>query len=153
MENNDFTTIMSIEEEEELSKSIVQGISDTDNLLYCSFNPETAEDKVKAYNAMNGESQRLKSFLNKEVIMVDAVIIAVKLEGKNGATNVVPRITIIDNKGNNLVATSWGVYRSLQKIAGLFGGLHFEKGISITPIEVPTKEGQTVNLKVNKVIK
>lgn len=147
-----FTDIISVEEMQATSKSIVDGLEESSSLLYVSFDSDTPENKIKLYNASSGEGERLKNHLNKQVIMMDAVIMPVKLVGESGEESVVPRTSIITKDGSVLTATSWGVYRSLQKINAIFGGLHFENGLVFVPVEVKTKKGSTVNLKVEKVL-
>lgn len=150
--NQDFTEIISVEEMQATSKSIVDGMNDSNSLMYTSFDADSAENKIKLYNAASGEGERVKAYLNKPVTMLDCVIMPVKLVGENGEESVVPRTSIITKEGITLNATSFGVYRSLQKINAIFGTLHFEQGLVIVPVEVKTKRGSTVNIKVEKLL-
>lgn len=150
--NQDFTEIISVEEMQATSRSIVDGLNNSDSLLYVSFDSNTPESKIKLYNASSGEGERIKSYLNMPITILDCVIMPVKLMGEGGEENVVPRVSLITKEGTTLTSTSWGVYRSLQKINAIFGTLHFEKGLVVIPLEVKTKKGSTLNLKVEKML-
>lgn len=128
--------------------AIVQGIVNAADDLFSSFSVDTHEDKVKLYNATSSEGVTLKSMVNKEIIMKDVVIMPVEVKNDDGTTSIVPRTTIIDKSGKIITATSWGVYNSIKKISAIFGGLHFEDGLKISPFEVKTKGGFTINIKI-----
>lgn len=116
--------------------------------MYISFKPEDMEDKKLLYSATTGGTL-LKEVLNKKIKMMDVVIMeGTVADKKSGAVNVVPRVSIITIEGETYVASSWGVYNCLKRIKAIFGTLHFEDGLAITPVQVATKNGFTMNLKL-----
>lgn len=130
------------------AQSIVTGIQNAANEIFHSFTVETMEDKIKLFNATNGDGQTIKENVNKVLEVVDVVIMPVEVKDEDGSTSTVPRTTLITKKGDLISATSWGVYNSVKKINAIFGSLHFEGGIKISPVEVKTKGGFTINLKL-----
>ena len=130
------------------SQQIVDGVVNAQSEIFCSFQVTDNKDRMKLYNATSAEGETVKSCINKIIKMVDAVIMPVEVKNEDGTTALVPRVTMIDEKGKFYSATSWGVYNSLKKISAIFGGLHFEEAISISPVEVKTKNGFTINLKL-----
>lgn len=116
---------------------------------YVSFTPETPEDKVKLYNAMNSPMYRLKSMINKPIKMVDAVLIpAQTVNEETGEVQNVIRSVIIDDQGNTYAASATGVITSLRNLVNVFGSLHFDKPLTVIPKEVVVKRGNTLTLEI-----
>lgn len=130
------------------NQRIVEGIENAASEIFHSFTVETKEDRMKLYNATSVEGKTLKSSINKVIEVVDVVAMPVEVRNDDGTQSTVPRVTLISKKGEFFTATSWGVYNSLRKIAGIFGGLHFEEPLKISPVEVKTKAGFTINLQL-----
>lgn len=118
---------------------------------YISFVPESTEDQVKLYNAMNSPMYRIKAAINKPIKMMDAVLVPCTLvnEDTGEATQAI-RAIIIDDKGDTYAATATGVITSLKNIMSVFGSLHFEKGLTVIPKEIPVKRGNTLTLEIQK---
>lgn len=133
---------------EDQSAIIVSGLNDSSNVMYHSFNVDSKEDKIKLFNACSSDGTPVKSMINKEIIIKDVVVLPVELEDDGGTRTINPRTVIISKDGTYYTATSWGVYRSIQKLNAIFGGLHFEDGLKVVPKEVSTKKGFTINLVV-----
>lgn len=129
---------------------IVNSMNDTSNVMYQSFQAETKADRIKLFNASSGDGETVKSNLNKRIDIADVIVIPVEVKNEDGTSDIVPRSTIITQDGRYISATSWGVFNSLQKLAKIFDGLHFEKDdyITVMPVEVKTKNGFTINLRV-----
>lgn len=127
---------------------IMDGIRNASSDIYASFTAETHADRIKLYNATAGEGQTLKENLNKVLEVVDVVIMPVDVMNDDGTTSTVPRTTLITKKGDCVSATSWGIYNSVKKIMGIFGSLHFDEPLKVSPVEVKTKNGFTMNLRL-----
>lgn len=130
------------------SKDIVKGMDDVEDVMYCSFKVESNEEKIKLYNATSGDAARLADSAGEVISMMDVVVIPVDILNKDGSTATCPRATIITTEGEYLACTSWGVYNSLRRLNSIFGSLHFENGLKVQAVEVKTKSGSTINLKV-----
>lgn len=128
--------------------SIIDSMKYASNDLYTSFPIETLEDKISVYNAMSGSGESLKSNANKVINMVDVIVVPVDLTNDDGTISKIPRTTIIAEDGTYYSSTSYGVYNSIRKISAVFGGLHFDPPLKISPVEVKTKNGFTINIKL-----
>lgn len=116
--------------------------------IFTSFEVTTDDDRKQVFNAMSGQGEALKSNLNKTISMRDVVILSSSRKDDDGNEVDIPVISIITTDGKVFASTSWGVYNSMRKLASVYGTLHFEKGLKVCPVEVKTKNGYTMNLKV-----
>lgn len=130
------------------AQSLVSGINNASSEIFCSFKVESMQDKIKLYNATNSEGVSLKQSINKKIKIVDVVVIPMTVKNEDGTESIVPRTTLIADDGTQYTAGSWGVYNSIKKINAIFGNLHFDEPITIVPIDVKTKSGSTINLRV-----
>lgn len=126
---------------------IVNGITKAGEGIYTSFEAVTLDDKKLLYNA-SSNGQPIKDVKNRTLEMVDVVVIPSELEGKDGTRSMVPRTTIICKDGSMYTAASWGIYNSLKRVNAIFGTLHFPDGLKISPIDVATKNGSTINIVI-----
>lgn len=129
-------------------QEIINGLTSASSEVFASFDISEKQDKIKLYNATTGDGDSVKSHLNKVIDVVDVVVMPVDLKNDDGVSSTVPRVTLITKDGKFLSSSSWGVYNSIKKIASLFGGLHFDEPLKISPVEVQTKKGFTINLKL-----
>lgn len=127
---------------------IIEGINNASNEIFHSFPVESYEDRIKLYNATSSDGETVKDNINKILNVVDVVVMPVEIKNDDGSTGTVPRVTLITADGKMVSAASWGVYNSTKKIAAIFGGLHFDPPIKVIPVEVKTKNGFTMNLKL-----
>lgn len=131
-----------------MENNIIANINNKESSMFISFTPKSIEDKKLLYEATtNGTS--LKEVLNKPIKMMDVIVSEAEVKNeKDGTTATVPRISIITVEGEIYTASSWGVYNCLSRINGIFGTLHFDDGLTIVPVQVKTKNGFTINLRV-----
>lgn len=127
---------------------VVSDIMTAGSDLYHSFAIESIEDKRKLFNSMSGDGESVKENVNKTLNVVDVVVFPVEVLNDDGTKNVVPRTTLILQDGSFCSATSWGVYNSVKRMAAIFGSLHFEPALRVVPVEVKTKNGFTINLRL-----
>lgn len=127
--------------------TMVENMNNKDNIMFISFEPESLEDKKMVYEATtNGTS--LREVVNKTIKIQDVIVTPSEVTNDNGETSLVPRISIITTEGEIYIATSWGIYNCLNRINSIFGTLHFDEGLAVTPYQVTTKKGFTMNLKI-----
>lgn len=144
MNNNDFTELMT---NQDASAAIISDINKASDNMYVSFEATTLEDKKNLYNltSSNGES-----FMDNDGVVIsmkDCAIIPTVVEN-NGAENVVPRVCVMTADGKYYSGCSFGLYRALVRIKGIFGTLHFEDGLDVMIKVIKTKNGKTVNLQI-----
>lgn len=115
--------------------------------LFVSFDPASREEKVKLLNMISGETEALAEHTNEEIEIVDVAVMPVELENDDHTKSVTPRCIIAGANGVNYGATSWGLYKGLQRVYHIFGSLHFDDPLKIKVEMVKTKKGKTFNLK------
>lgn len=146
-----FTALMTAAEEYDLRQKEAQSIvesMDENTSIYCSFVADNDDDRKRLYNAVSTDGMPLIENTGKPIQLTDVAVQAVEIENDDGTSSVVPRISILTLNGDIYTATSWGLYRALQRINNLYGTLHFEEGLTIEAVRVKTKKGQTINLKI-----
>lgn len=90
---------------------------------YCSMKPQTEEEEVILYNAMNNPEKRIKDCINLEINVKDVFVEVVYLESQDhpGLKEPCPRIVLIDTEGQAYQAVSVGMYSALKKVFTSFG--------------------------------
>lgn len=126
----------------------IVGALNDNSALWASMPLDSHEAKIAAYNAVNQADTTLKENVNKPIKMTDVIVSVGSQVDDDGNINQVPRICIFDADGTTYHAMSWGVYRSICRIRSLFGTLHFDDPITIIPVEMKTKNGFSMTLKI-----
>lgn len=89
---------------------------------YYSIVPETQEEKIALYNAINNPDKRLGDHINMVIEVKDILVEVVQLEQEEtGELQNCPRIIIIDSKGTSYQCVSVGIFSALKRIMTLFG--------------------------------
>lgn len=146
MESAVVASTVSFQEE---AQAIISGVDGDSNIFFSSFVPETKEQKAAIYNALSGEGGTIKDSLNKELKVKDVVVCVVSIRNDaTGELSTVPRTTLILDDGKMVSASSWGVYNSIKRLTMFYPGLHFEEPVTLVPVEVKTKNGFTLNLRM-----
>ena len=117
-----------------------------------SFTPQTFDEKMAVYNALNTPDERLADFINETISIKNIFMELVELTRENEEGTQIfddetqinrkekcPRIVIIDTKGVSYVCVSFGVYNALQKIMNLFGCPPYENGLKVKIKQVSLK--------------
>lgn len=133
----------------QMEDNIISSLTNDAPVMYMSFPVNSAADRASLYNITSGQSNTIKSMINKPIKLRDVVVMEVDIsDGETGEVLRNPRTILIDMEGNAYAATSWGVYRCVQKLNAIFGTLHFDEGLDIMPVEITTKKGFTINLRI-----
>lgn len=105
-------------------------------LAYCSFKPQTEEDKILLYNLTNTPEKHLKDEIKDTIAVKDVFVEMIPMMSqKTGEIKDTPRIVLIDDKGVGHTCVSTGVYGSLRKIFISFGAPEtWKKPIKVVPI-------------------
>lgn len=129
---------------------IVEGMDDI-SAMYCSFTGETFEDKRRLLNASTGTGESVLENVNKPIAMIDVIVMPVAITNEETKqVDICPRCCILTPDDTVYTATSWGLYRALQRVNAVFGTLHFsaDNPLMVEFNRVKTKKGQTINLKL-----
>lgn len=113
---------------------------------YCSFTPQTREDKVRFFNSVNSPQKRLRECVNMEIHLKD--IYAERCEFINRESNEVTpgvRIVFIDADGVSYQAASKGVFTSTQKLLQIMGEpATWEEPVTVVPKQISKGVNQNV---------
>lgn len=101
----------------------------------------------KIYNAMNNPQHRVSEFINQKIAIRDVLMEGLELVNEEtGELERVPRIVLIDDKGEAYQAVSKGIYNSLRNLVKAFGAPTWEPALVVTVKQQPTKSGSMLTL-------
>ena len=129
---------------------------------YLSFTPDSHEEKIRVFNAINSPDSRLADVINTPIEIRDVIINRVKLSGKRSDDESAPsgfqeeeaadrdgfRVILLGTDGKSYTATSRGIYNSMCNLRGVFGSLHFEEGLRMMVKQIKTKNGNTLTINL-----
>lgn len=108
---------------------------------FCSVKAETREDKARIFNAANNPQHKVADFINKEIKLSDVYAETLELVNEQtGEYEKVPRIVLIDDKGEAYECVSVGMFSSLKKLIAIFEEPTWEP-----PIPVIIKQEKVAN--------
>lgn len=88
----------------------------------CSIKPQTEDEEVDLYNAINDVTCPIKEMVNNPIEMIGVYLEEVVITSEEtGMKSKELRVVIIDKENNSYSAMSKGVMMSLQKIFALKG--------------------------------
>lgn len=92
------------------------------NQPFCSFQPETNEQKAALYAAMTTPDKKIGDFINQKINAVDVFMEIVELtDKKTGELFEMPRVVIFDKDGTTYTATSKGIYNAITRLFSVYG--------------------------------
>lgn len=104
------------------NEKMIAELSNKREVQYCSIKPQTEEDEILLFNAMNNPKYRLKDFINKTIEVKDVFCEMVNCVNKEtGEVNSAPRIVLIDPKGVGYQCVSLGIFSAIKKIFSIKG--------------------------------
>ncbi len=124
--------------------------------VYCSLSGGTRAEKARLYNAMNNPEHRIGDCINKDLYIKDLVaeMISVPKTDENDnpvldengeqVKDMVPRIVLIDDKGEAYQAVSTGIFNATKKAIAVFGAPTWDE-----PLHIMVKQ---VSLGTNKML-
>lgn len=115
--------------------------------FYCSFKPETNEDKAKLYNMMNDVDERLSDHVNNALEIKDVFVEPVSLTREDGTVAVCPRVVLMDVNGITYGCVSLGVYNALKKLIAVYGEPTWD-GLKIVPKQIQKDKRRMLTISV-----
>lgn len=98
---------------------------------WCSWNPQTAEEKKALYNATASPEKPLRECVNLTITVKDVYVEMVDLKNEEtGEITTGPRTVLIDTKGHSYGCVSTGVFNSIGRAMRIFGAPTWEEGIN-----------------------
>ena len=118
---------------------------------FCSFAPETDEQRAELYNALNSPDVRISDHVNKEIYLRDFVIEPVELRNEtSGELEVAPRVVLIDTDGNSYHGVSNGIYNALSRLCMIYGRSSFPNGLPVRIKQINRGANRLFTLEVIK---
>lgn len=115
--------------------------------FYCSFKPETNEDKAKLYNMMNDVDERLSDHVNNALEIKDVFVEPVSLTREDGTVTVCPRVVLMDVNGITYGCVSMGVYNAMKKLIAVYGEPTWD-GLKIVPKQIQKDKRRMLTISV-----
>lgn len=108
---------------------------------FCSFTPETKEEKKMLFNAVNSTPESLSDHINEvlEIQHIYAEAITVSDE-TSGEELTIPRIVLIDTTGIGYGCASKGIFHALRKLIQIMGMPSSENIYKIKVKQAKTKK-------------
>ena len=139
-----------------------QELSADGGSIYCSVQGGTRADKAKVYNAMNNPQHKVADCINKTIAIKDVLgeFIMVGNTTADGqpvlnedgeqVMDTVPRVVLIDDKGEAYQAVSVGIYNAVKKLIAVFGAPTWNEPIHVTVKQVSLGTNKMLTLDVDE---
>lgn len=144
------TGLNQVARQEELNHTefmgFIQELTEPATVHYCSMKPQTQQEKIALYNAMNNPKHRVIDFVNKEINLKNVYVEMVTLTNeKTGEIQTAPRIVLIDDKNVGYACVSMVVFSALKKLFMVCGTPEdWEKPVKIEIKEINKGAGDSV---------
>lgn len=117
---------------------------------FCSFHPETAEERAKLYRAMTNPDHKVNDCINAEILLTDVFIEVVEMTNtETGELQKVPRVVLFAADGQTYAATSTGIFNAVKRLAMVYGAPHWDMPIPVIIRQVQTGQKRFYTLDVN----
>ena len=102
------------------------------NPTFCSFAPETREERARLYRAMTNPDHKISDCINQEIALVDVFVELVEMSNdETGEISRVPRCVLFAADGQTYAATSSGIYNALRRLSMVYGAPHWAEPIPV----------------------
>ena len=117
---------------ENLNLTLTNPSEEQQNPTFCSFLPETAQDKAKLYRAMTNPDHKINQCINSEILLADVFVELVDMvNSQTGEAQKVPRCVLFAADGQTYAATSSGIYNALRRLFSVYGVPHWDEPIPV----------------------
>lgn len=134
----------------ELAKMDVrQELSAESPSTYCSVQGGDRKAKALVYNAMNNPTHRVGDCINKKLMIKDVLAEVIELENEEtGELQQVPRVVLIDEKGESYQAVSTGIFNAVKKAIAVFGAPTWDEPLPIVIKQVSLGKNQMLTFDI-----
>ena len=134
----------------ELAKMDVrQELSAESPSTYCSVQGGDRKAKALVYNAMNNPTHRVGDCINKKLLIKDVLAEVIELENEEtGEMQQVPRVVLIDEKGESYQAVSTGIFNAVKKAIAVFGAPTWDEPLPIVIKQVSLGKNQMLTFDI-----
>lgn len=113
-------------------------------------NPEDRATSAKIFNAMNNPGHRISGCINQTLSIVDYLVEVMEMPEKDkegnltGNINDVPRVVLVDDKGEAYQAVSVGTYNALKNCILVCGDAPWNPPVKLKVKQVPVGQGNSM---------
>ena len=117
--------------------------------MFCSFNANTKEEKVKLYKALSQSDKKLSDCINSVIPIKDVMVQMITVTNKEtGEVSDAPRIVLFDKDGQSFSCVSWGIFNSLKTIMRVFGEPTWEDAMNFKVTQVTNGKNKMLSLEI-----
>lgn len=124
-------------------------LSETSSSTFCSVKGGDRKAKALVYNAMNNPTHRVGDCINKKIKVKDVLAEIIELANdETGELQQVPRVVLIDDKGESYQAVSTGIFNAVKKLIAVFGAPTWDEPIEVMVKQISLGKNQMLTLDV-----
>lgn len=124
-------------------------LSESSSSTYCSVQGGDRKAKALVYNAMNNPTHKVGDCINKTLKIKDVLAEIIELEDEEtGELKSVPRVVLIDDKGESYQAVSNGIFNAVKKAIAVFGSPTWDEPLEIIIKQVSLGKNQMLTFDV-----
>ena len=128
---------------------IVSNFSNSTGAMFCSFKPETDDDRALLYNAMNTPDVKIADHIGQIINVRDVIVEPVEIvDDKSGEIRTAPRVILIDTENHTYSAASYGIYNALRRLSAIFGMPTWPNGIPVRVKQIARGSNRIFTLDV-----
>lgn len=124
-------------------------LSEKSTSTFCSVQGGDRKAKALVYNAMNNPTHRIGDCINKKLKIKDVLAELIELESEEtGEMQTVPRVVLIDDKGESYQAVSTGIFNAVKKAIAVFGAPTWDEPLEIEVKQISLGKNQMLTFDV-----
>lgn len=109
-------------------------VKDSGKNTFCSWKPETLEEKTALFNSVNNPTSKLREMVNVPISLKHVFAERCEYVSDDGVVTPGVRMVLLDTEGKAYSSSSIGVFNGLQKLFSLCGTPdEWEVPITIVP--------------------
>lgn len=111
--------------------------------------PNDRATSAKIFNAMNNPQHRVADCINNTIAVTDYLIEMSEIANEEtGAIDTVPRVVLVDDKGEAYQAVSFGMYNVIRNTVAVCGDAPWNPPVKLKIKQVPTKRGSMLSAEM-----
>lgn len=128
----------------ELAVSVQNVTQMNAGMMVTSFkaDPKDRKTSAKIFNAMNNPQNKVADCINQTIAVTDYLIEMTEIENQEtGEVDTVPRVVLVDDKGEAYQAVSFGMYNVVRNTVAVCGDAPWVPPVKLKIKQVPVKRG------------
>lgn len=105
-------------------------------------NPDDRKTSAKIFNAMNNPQHRIADCINQVISVTDYLVeITEIVNEETGSIDKVPRVVLVDDKGEAYQAVSFGMFNVVRNVVNVCGDAPWKEPVKLKIKQVSVKRG------------